>query len=74
MIDYDFSDHGSVVMVTPKNTAAHDHLAAHTDGQWLGNALAVEPRYAPDLSADLCRDGFTVELPDGRVVTAEDLR
>lgn len=73
MIDFDFSDHGSLVMVTPRNENAREHLAENTDGQWLGYALAVEPRYAADLSALLCRDGFTVELPDGRVVTAADL-
>lgn len=73
-IDYDFTDIGSLTLVTPQNDAAREHLTEHTDGLWFGGALAVEPRYAPDLSADLCRDGFTVELPDGRVVTAEDLR
>lgn len=73
MIDYDFTDHGSLVMVTPRNDAAHEHLSLNSDGQWLGNSLAVEPRYASDLSAELCRNGFTVELPDGRVVTDADL-
>lgn len=74
-VDYDFSDHGFCTMVHCRNKAALDHLATHTgdDAMWSGMALAVEPRYAPDLSAELCRDGFTVELPNGRVVTAADL-
>jgi len=71
--DFYFLDTGSLVLVTPKTRAARRHLTAHTDGQWLNDALAVEPRYAPELSAGLCRDGFTVELPNGRVVTAADL-
>jgi hypothetical protein len=72
--DFDFHDHGSLTMVHGLNEAALAHLKAHTDGQWMGSALAVEPRFAADLAADLCRDGFTVELPDGRIVTASDLR
>lgn len=72
--DYDFQDHGSIVTVRPTNDAAREHLATHTAGTWLGHSLAVEPRYAPELSAALCRDGFAVELPNGRVVTAADLR
>lgn len=73
--DYDFNDCGSIVMVRPLNDAARDHLAEHLgeEAQWLGGALAVEPRYAPDLSAELCREGFAVELPCGRVVTDADL-
>ncbi len=71
--DFDFADHGSLVMVRCMNDEAHAHLAARTDGMWMGRALAVEPRYAPDLAAALCRAGFSVDLPDGRVVTEEDL-
>lgn len=69
-IDFDFVDAGSLVMVHCMNAPALEHLRAHTDG----HALAVEPRYAPDLSADLCRAGFTINLPNGRTVTAADLR
>jgi hypothetical protein len=71
--DFDFHDHGSLVMVHCTNANALAHLQENTDGQWMGDALAVEPRYAPDLSATLCRDGFSVELPNGRIVTADDL-
>jgi hypothetical protein len=74
--DFDFHDSGSITMVHCMNARALDHLAGNTgdETQWMGDALAVEPRYAPDLAADLCREGFTVELPDGRIVTAADLR
>jgi hypothetical protein len=73
-VDFDFIDNGTLTLVVPKNEAAESHLREHTDGLWFGGSLAVEPRYAPELSAALCRDGFTVELPNGRVVTAADLR
>lgn len=74
--DFIFTDHGSITMVRCTGTKALEHLHANTDEdvQWSGAHLAVEPRYAADLSAQLCRDGFAVELPDGRVVTAADLR
>jgi len=71
--DYKFSEHGTITLVHPCNDSALAHLESRTGGQWLGYGLAVEPRYAPELSALLCRDGFAVELPSGRVVTAEDL-
>jgi hypothetical protein len=76
MTDFDFQDHGSITTVTALTDRAYDHLTGNVsdEAQWLGGALAVEPRYAPDLAADLCREGFTVELPDGRTVTAADLR
>ncbi len=72
--DFDFSDNGSITLVTPLNDAAHAHLSEHTGGLWHCGVLAVESRYAPELSAELCRAGFVVELPDGRIVTEEDLR
>lgn len=73
--DYDFHEltGGSLTLVFAKNSRAFDHLVANVDGQWHAGALAVENRYAPDLSASLCLDGFSVELPNGRVVTAADL-
>jgi hypothetical protein len=72
---YYFQDHGTLTMVCCLNAAAFTHLKDHTDdeAQWMGRSLACEPRYAPGLAANLCRDGFTVQLPDGRVVTADDL-
>lgn len=71
--DYTFMDLGPLTLVSPLTDAAREHLESHTDGTWTGGALAVEPRYAPALSALLCRAGFAVELPDGRVVTEENL-
>lgn len=74
MVDYDFRDNGTIVLVCPMNDAAREHLEEQTGEELFRGALPVEHRYAPDLSAQLCRDGFTVELPNGRVVTAGDLR
>lgn len=71
--DFDFLDTGSFTIVTALTPKAHKHLKRHTSGTWLQGGLCVEARYAADLSAQLCRDGFSVDLPGGRVVTAADL-
>lgn len=73
MPDFDFQENASFTLVTPRNDGALAHLESHTEGTWLGGALCVEHRYAPELSASLCRTGFTVELPSGRIVSGEDL-
>jgi len=75
-VDFDFHQSFSLTMVYCMNPNALAHMQEHTgdEAQWMGDGIAVENRYAPDLSAELCRAGFTVGLPDGRVVTAEDLR
>jgi hypothetical protein len=71
--DFTFTDCGSITLVRPDNADAQAYLEEATEGQWFAGALACEPRYAPDLSAELCRAGFCVTLPDGRDVTAADL-
>lgn len=50
--------HGSVSLVRPQTDAAREWLQEHTDGQWLGSALAVEPRYLDDLLAGAYEAGF----------------
>lgn len=42
-------NHGSICLVRPCTDAAREWLVEHTDGQWWGGALAVEPRYLDDL-------------------------
>lgn len=76
MIDFNFLDVGSFVLVRPEHEGVDDTLCAlvDDDAMWQGDNLIVEPRYAPELSAMLCREGYTVELPNGRVVTSADLR
>ena len=49
-------DHGSIYLVRPETDAAREWLTEHTDGQWFGNALAVEPRYVVDLLDGLAND------------------
>lgn len=58
--DYTIQNEGSVFLVHSQNTAALKHLQEHTDGQWHGKALAVEPRFVPELVEQLIDDGFSV--------------
>jgi hypothetical protein len=51
----------TVFIVRALTDSALAWLANHTDGQWLGNGLAVEHRYVADLVAGLREHGFTVE-------------
>ena len=63
--DFQIEDHGSICLVRPLNDAARDWLDEHVEAegwQWMGNALACEPRYLPDLADGIEADGFTVQL------------
>lgn len=53
--------HGSLYLFRPSTDDAKKWLEDHTEGQWIGDALAVEPRYAHDLaSGAVTEGGFTV--------------
>jgi len=62
MADFTFQNHGSIWLVAPEHNGARAHLAAHVgdEAQWFGGALAVEPRYVPDLIDNLIHAGFRV--------------
>jgi len=55
---FSIEDHGSIVLVRPLTADVSEWLAEHTDGQWFGNALVVEPRYVGDLVEGLIGEGF----------------
>jgi hypothetical protein len=60
--DFVFSNHGSLWMCRPMNDDATAWLAEHTDGQWLGDSLAVEPRYVEGLALGIAEAGMTAEV------------
>lgn len=62
MDDYIFENHGSLWLVRSTSADALQHLPDDVaeDAQWLGGALAVEPRYVVSLAARLQDDGFQV--------------
>lgn len=51
---------GSITLVLPLTDGAREWLEENTDGQWFGDALAVEHRYVADLRAGLIEAGFKV--------------
>ena len=53
-------NHGTIWLVRPLVEPALAWLSEHTDGTWLGNALAVEHRYVGDLVFGLRNAGFQV--------------
>lgn len=60
---YDFSvDHlGTLSVIRPLNPQARDWLVRNTDAegwQWMGNALAIDPRCAMDVVEGFVADGF----------------
>jgi hypothetical protein len=61
IIDARVENHGSLFLVRALTDCALAWLEEHTDGQWLGNGLAVEHRYVTDLVAGLRDAGFIVE-------------
>jgi hypothetical protein len=59
-MDFCVTCHGSIIMVRPRTAEAREWLAEHTDGQWWGGALAVEPRYFEPLAEGIAEAGFTI--------------
>lgn len=60
--DFIFSSHGSVTLLWPASEAAREWLDEHMpeDAQYLGEAVAIEPRYAGDVIEGAMNDGLTV--------------
>ena len=55
---FSIENHGSIVLVRPLTSDVSAWLAEHTDGQWFGNALVVEPRYVEALVEGMIAEGF----------------
>lgn len=51
----------SVVLVRPLTDFGRSWLEEHTDGQWFGGALAVEPRFLEALVEGAVGDGLAVQ-------------
>lgn len=64
MPDVAVSDHGTVFLFRPLTRAAESWIAdnvADRDSLWLGDALAVEARFAERLTLGMESDGITVQ-------------
>lgn len=60
--DIKVTNHGSLFMVAALTEVAHDWLRVmlQPDAQWLGNSVAVEPRYIEGLVEGMRGDGLVV--------------
>lgn len=60
--DYTLENHGSLWLVRCHNEAAYINLreGANPEAQWIGWAIAVEPRYVESLVTQLREEGWTV--------------
>lgn len=64
MTDLEVTNHGSIVTLRPlteAGTAWMDQNLAPEPWQWLGGALAIETRYAPDIVDGAIADGLRVD-------------
>ncbi len=64
--DVDLARHGSIDLLTPLTPQAQTWMDENisNDAQWFGSALAVEPRYAPDIVQGMIDDGLAVFTGD----------
>ena len=61
MADLTYTDHGSIILITPRSAVAREWVAAHVavEQTW-GGAIVTEPRYAYDLLTSAGAAGLTV--------------
>lgn len=62
-VDYIVENHGSIFLFRPQTPAAEKNLRDNVEDTagWMGNALAVEHRYAFDLAKQLQAEGWVVK-------------
>jgi hypothetical protein len=58
---FDVENHGTLYLIRPHTNDVRDWLQEHTDGQWFGSALVVEPRYVEPLVTALIEEGFAAQ-------------
>ena len=62
--DIAFENHGSIVLIRPLTAAGQSWLDQHVgddETQYLGHAIAAEPRYCQDIFLGAQRDGLVVQ-------------
>ena len=63
MADFDFANHGSICLITPRTPAAHDWADAFLDEHltWGQCSVVIEPRYVEDIIRAIIEDGMTIQ-------------
>jgi hypothetical protein len=65
MADFRIEDHGSVCLIRPLTDAAREWLEENCrpePWQWLGGAMATEPRLVFGITDGITADGLSVEV------------
>lgn len=64
VIDLVFHNHGSVWLMEPRTPAADAWITDNIpeDAPMLGNNIAIETRYVPDVVMGAIKDGLSVDL------------
>ena len=62
-MDFTYTNHGSIVTLTPLTPQAHEWVAEHLpdDALTFGPAICIEPRYFDDIAEGILSDGLTLE-------------
>ena len=69
--DVELELHGTINLLRPLTPKAKSWIDEHIpdEAQWFGAALAVEPRYCPDIVAGMIDDGLAVHIGEGLVTS-----
>lgn len=61
-VDFDVTDHGTIVLLTPMTPAAHDWVQENLpdDALTFGPSIAIEHRYAEDVLIGIVEDGLSI--------------
>lgn len=65
MSDFDFADHGSICLLTPRTPSAFDWVDEHLPDdamRWGPESIVVEPRYAAPILEGIEDEGLTVAI------------
>ena len=62
-VDVLVADASSLILFTPVTPAGKEWIENHLpeDARWLGNAVVVEHRYAPDIATGMIADGLNLQ-------------
>lgn len=61
-MDFNLTDHGSIVVLRPMNDEAREWIDFNVDpdAQWFGRGVVIEHRYVNDIVEGIVSDGLTI--------------
>ena len=64
MSDFDFANHGSICLLTPRTPEAHNWVDANLPQDvmtWGPCSIVIEPRYVENILAGIAEEGLSCE-------------